>query len=305
MKTLDLCQQFYEEIGAPAIAAAFPEQEGRIAVGLVGRGSECFGYEDETSLDHDLFAGFCLWIPEEDEPDYGFRLSALYDHLPAEFGGLTVQRRSRMGDGKLGVKTIGAFYQDFTGSPGAPETWQQWMRLPSHSLAKAVNGRVFRDDLGEFSRIRQEIALGMPEDVRLKKIAAHAALMAQSGQYNYSRCLKHGEPGAAVLALNEFVNHAAQLGFLLCRRHAPYYKWTLRAMGELPGYAGVRDRLEQLLLGTCDRTDTIEAVSAFFISRLRQQRLTHGTWDYLEPHAYAVMEQIENPEIRALHIMEG
>ena len=32
--------------------------------------------------------------------------------------------------------------------------------------------------------------------------------------------------------------------------------------------------------------------------------LTDGSWDFLEPHAYAVMRRIQNPEIAALHIME-
>ena len=30
----------------------------------------------------------------------------------------------------------------------------------------------------------------------------------------------------------------------------------------------------------------------------------YGGWDFLEPHAYAVMRRIRNPEIAALHIME-
>ena len=33
--------------------------------------------------------------------------------------------------------------------------------------------------------------------------------------------------------------------------------------------------------------------------------LTDGGWDFLEPHAYEVMERIEDPEIQALHVMEG
>lgn len=50
--------------------------------------------------------------------------------------------------------------------------------------------------------------------------------------------------------------------------------------------------------------DTIERVSAAVIEELRAQGLTDGGWDFLEPHAYAVMRRIRNPEIAALHIME-
>ena len=305
MNMLEIDRAFYEQFGAPAIHAALPEYEDRIAAGLAGSGSECFGYDDGISRDHNVFAGFQLWLTDGDETDFGFRLSAVYDRLPKEFMGVPTERRSRMGDGRLGVQRIGDFYRQYTGLPGAPTHWRQWLELPSWALAQAVNGEVFTDPLGEFSRIRREIGSGMPEDVRRKKIAARAALMAQSGQYNYSRCLAHGEPGAAVLALDEFVRNAAELAFLLSRRFMPFYKWALRALRALPEYGETAERLTDLLTGNCDRAAVIEEVSAGFIRRLREQGLTDGNWDYLEPHAYEVMERIENPEIRALHVMEG
>lgn len=305
MNMLEIDRAFYEELAAPAIREAFPAYAERIAAGLVGSGSECFGYDDAASRDHDVFAGFQLWLTDEDEEAIGFRLSTLYDRLPREFRGIPTEHRSRMGDGKLGVRRIGDFYRQFTGLPGAPQHWRQWLELPSYALAQAVNGAVFADPLGEFSRIRREIAEGMPEDVRRKKIAARAALMAQSGQYNYRRCLAHGEPGAAMLALSEFVRNAAELAFLLSRRYMPFYKWALRAMRDLPGYAGLEAQLTALLTGNCDREAVIEDVASQFIRRLQEQELTDGTWDFLEPHAYEVMERIENPEIRALHVMEG
>ena len=43
------------------------------------------------------------------------------------------------------------------------------MTTPDSCLAAATNGEVFRDDLGEFSRIRQSL-LNMPQDVRLKSL---------------------------------------------------------------------------------------------------------------------------------------
>ena len=41
------------------------------------------------------------------------------------------------------------------------------------------------------------------------------------------------------------------------------------------------------------------------IAGMKDQRLTTGSWDYLEPHAYEVMKTIENPAIAGLHLMEG
>lgn len=43
------------------------------------------------------------------------------------------------------------------------------MTTPDSCLAAATNGEVFRDDFGEFSRIRRSF-LDMPQDVRLKSL---------------------------------------------------------------------------------------------------------------------------------------
>ena len=206
---------------------------------------------------------------------------------------------------------ISDFYRRFTGLPGAPETWQDWLYLPSYALAQAVSGEVFRDDLGEFSRIRQEIACGMPEDVRRKKLAARLALMAQSGQYNYARCLAHGEDGAAMLAVSEFIKNTAEAVFLLNRRHAPYYKWLLRGMRGLEKLGELADALEFLLTGDNDedgkvlKSQVIEDICAQIVSELHTQGLSCGNWDYLEKHAFDVQSHIGNASIRALHVMEG
>ena len=300
MRVLDICRRFYEELGREAIAAAFPERVERIAVGLVGAGSECFGYEDEQSRDHDMYAGFQLFLTAEDAAEFGFALSSLYDRLPREFMGLSTEHRSRMGDGKHGVKVIGAFYRPFTGTDGPPENWRQWLHTPSWALAQATNGAVFTDPLGEFSRIRGEILCGMPEDVRKKKIAARAAIMAQSGQYNFDRCVKRGECGAAMLAAAEFVRNAVELRFLLERRHMPDYKWCFRALREFD--APLEQQLTAILAGDAS---LIEAVAAAFIDLFRAEGLSDGTWDFLEPHAMEVQRRINNGEIRALHLMEG
>jgi len=302
MRVIDICRRFYEEQGRDAIAAAFPDYVNLIAVGLAGAGSECFGFEDEQSLDHDMYAGFQLFLTKEVMDDIGFELSTLYDRLPREFMGLKTEHRSRMGDGKHGVKVIGDFYRPFTGSDDAPQSWRQWLDTPSWALAQATNGEVFTDPLGEFSRIRGEILQGMPEDVRKKKIAAKAAIMAQSGQYNYPRCMKRGEKGAAMLAAGEYVRSAAELFFLLNRRHMPYYKWCFRAMRELPKGAELEKKLTAILSGEASH---IEETAAYFIAALRAEGLSEGCWDFLEPHAKEVQHRIESAEIRALHLMEG
>lgn len=306
MKGLEEARACYERYGRPMIHEQFPEYEGRIAVGLAGRGSECLGFDDELSRDHDFAPGFCLWLTEEDEARIGLSLRRAYRAL----GLGKAAQRNAMAEESRGVHSIERFYRRYTGSSGAPESWEQWLSLPSYALAEATSGEVWRDDLGRFTAIREALLHGMPEDVRLKHLSARLLEMAQSGQYNYGRCLAHGEAGAAMLALSDFVRAAAQSVYLLNRRHAPYYKWLLRGMEALPRLSDLRPALDFLLTAENDR-DTqsvkqgvVEDLCQAVARELRVQGLSNGDWDFLEPHAYAVRAKIVNPRLRAMHPME-
>ena len=285
MRGLDEARRFYAERGQAMIRSRFPDYEGRIAVGLAGRGSQCFGYDDALSRDHDFEQGFCLWLTDEDDLKIGVALARAYRSLGAE----GPRERSALGSSGVGVQRIGDFYRRYTGSPGAPESWQQWMSLPSWALAEAVNGEVWRK----------------------KKLAARVIGMAQSGQYNYARCLRHGEAGAAMLALGQFVRDAAETVFLLNRRHMPYYKWCFRALRELPTLSDMAEPLEFLLTGENGgegdalKIRLVEDICASVLRELAAQELCRGTGDYLEGPAFEIQGRIENPEIRAMHIMEG
>ena len=67
MKGIELSRGFYIEYGMPMLKKSFPELLDKIAVGLVGHGSECFGFDDDISKEHDFSAGLCIWLPEEYE----------------------------------------------------------------------------------------------------------------------------------------------------------------------------------------------------------------------------------------------
>ena len=51
--------------------------------------------------------------------------------------------------------------------------------------------------------------------------------------------------------------------------------------------------------------DTIEHICSLVAEKLRAQGLSDSTDDYLEPHAFSVMEHIEDEYIRSMHVMEG
>ena len=75
MKGLEAARRLYAEKGAAIIHEHFPEYEGRIAVGLAGSGSQCLGFDDEISRDHDFEPGFCLWLTDADDARIGIELA--------------------------------------------------------------------------------------------------------------------------------------------------------------------------------------------------------------------------------------
>ena len=72
MNGLELSRKFYLQYGKPMLEREFADHLGEIAVGIAGEGSECLGYDDDLSRDHDFEAGFCMWITKEAEREYGF-----------------------------------------------------------------------------------------------------------------------------------------------------------------------------------------------------------------------------------------
>ena len=301
MTGLELSMQLYRDKVRAAIAAEFPEHEGRIAVGLAGPGSECFGYDDAISRDHDFAPRLCLWLTEADAREIGERLRARYAAWTAEFDPVTATAEDRSGP-----IAIPDYYRRFTGCPGVPPDAFAWLRVPEHLLAAATNGKVFRDDLGEFSAIRNALLAGYPADVKRKRLAARLFTMGQAGQYNLPRCIRRGDAVAAQLALSEFLRAALEAICLLNGRYAPYYKWLYRAASELPLCAEAT-----ALLGTlhrcpdAEKTAQVERVCVAVADELRRQWLSAEEDDFLVRQAFAVQSGIADPALRTLDVSVG
>ena len=311
MQGLDISREFYLQHGKPMLEEQFGDVIDRIAVGLAGEGSECLGFDDDVSRDHDFDAGFCLWITEEDEREFGFRLERAYAKLPKEFMGLKRGKLSPVGGNRHGVITIESFYTRFLGAPDAPDSVERWLKTPSCSLASASNGEVFRDDLGVFSEVREKLMAGYPEDIRRKKLAAHTVFMAQSGQYNYPRCLARNEQGAAQLAVFEFVKHTISTIYLLNNRYEPFYKWAYRGLTKLSVLGNMGDALQYLTetdnsaVNSETKQAVIEDIASLVIAEFQAQGLTKAICGDLEKHAYSIRDGIRDGMLRNMHIMEG
>lgn len=330
MKGLELSRQYFEACGRPMLKALeekFPELSGQFAAGLVGHGSECLGFDDALSSDHDFGPAFCVWLPESLYQKYGQECQKYYDALPQSFAGCEARKVTRFGEGRVGVLCLEDFYYGLIGLDHVPQNNMEWMRVPEERLLLATNGAVFLDDRGQFLDIRKGLLQFYPEDVLLKKLAARTAAMAQSGQYNYSRLSSRGEWTGAFLALEDFIKNTCSAVHLLNRRYTPYYKWmhrSLRDMACLGEVYGLIDQLtasfdsrqawtdagpEDFLYGIINTKDSravlIETICQLVILQLEEQGLSEAHDMYLEAHAISMMGKIRDPKIASMQLLEA
>ena len=308
MNGLAIAEQYFQTCGVPMIEQGFSAYRDRIAAGLVGDGSECYGFDDAISRDHDWGPAFCLWLTKEDFDDIGHSLQQEYEKLPEEFAGIPARSESQWGTGRVGVFEIGAFYSQFIGREDLPGTDDQWRVLPETNLAVSTNGAVFCDPLGEFTRIRNGLLAFYPEDVRLKKIASRCMSAAQSGQYNYLRCIRRGEYVAAQYAETKFVSDVISIVFLLNKRYKPFYKWMHRSLAGLPLLGmQLHDMIHKLVTmheharGEAiywRRVDLIEEISRQIINEFRTQGLSDSESTFLLDHGPQIIRRIQSPKLR-------
>lgn len=310
MKGLETAKQYYETYGRQMIRGQFPECADQAAAGLVGYGSECLGFDDEISADHDYGPSFCIWLPRALYQQCGKQMQAAYDALPKEFMGCSARVEEEQGKGRVGVLCLEDFYLEILGMDRVPETETEWFSLSEAALSTATNGAVFEDPCGKFTRIREGLLSYFPRDVWLKKLAESLARAAQAGQYNYARAMKRGERIAAEIALTEFVKETMQIVYLLNKKYAPFYKWMHRGMKELAVCSEIGDMLALLYqipdpaaawegvgagdflyhLNTDDgRVLVIEAVCNVLVQTLNEMELSGRQDNFLQNHVAEIL----------------
>ncbi|MCR5684149.1 MAG: DUF4037 domain-containing protein [Lachnospiraceae bacterium] len=227
-------RRFYENQVAALIKERFTRYESRIAVGIAGEGSDCFGYDDFMSRDHDFGTGVCLWLTDDAMDEFGEELAAAYDELVATLPGANLT--SRLAE-RRGVMTVHDFYSGILGidcdTAHCTISDKDWQALDHSCLATAVNGEIFKDDEGELSRFRRLLLQYYPDHIWRIRIANELHRFSAAMQVNYARCMTRGDIVAARLCHMEGLKSAMELFFLMKREYPPYYKWTYRRLAEL------------------------------------------------------------------------
>ena len=89
----------------------------------------------------------------------------------------------------------------------------------------------------------------------------------------------------------------------------PYYKWSFRALRELPLLSALAKPMEYLISSgngkseSYKKTEIIEKICSDIIAEVKKQELSDFSGDSAEGHAYAVNNAITDSEIRNLHIL--
>ena len=157
MNGIELSKAYFETYGEPMLREQFPDLLPYLAAGLFGCGSECFGYDDEISKDHDFEPGFCLFLPGEDVVDRktAFQLERAYAKLPKEFEGYSRSLMQPVGGARRGVLRTSEFFSEKIGAPDGQLTLQQWLTVPEQALAENVKLEFWTVQLSALYRTRR------------------------------------------------------------------------------------------------------------------------------------------------------
>lgn len=307
MANLELCREYYA-LCRPLLYERIPEVMAQAAIGMAGNRPECFGLEDELNDG----PAFCIWLPLAILEQEREKIANCISGLPREYDGKPARLTSSPLSGPGGAIAIEYFYEEFTGLGHAPKNWREWLYLDEGRLAACVNGQVFEDNAGLFSKWRQRLLEYYPQDVWLKRLAVNCLLAAQSGQYILPRALKKGESGAAQIACGRFCERIFAIAFLLNRKYAPFYEWQGRLCRQLPVLGQETDSLVKALAEHPLRDSRDLGICAFieehcdrYAAHLNALGLSHERDNWLWAHGVAIEGRIKNGEIRRLKMPLG
>lgn len=275
ISNLERSRAFYEKYGKTMIHEKFADYEDRIAVGLVGEGSDCFGFDDEISTDHDYEIGFCMWLLQSDYEKIGEELQKEYEELIQTY--LQDDGVNLFLSNRRGAFAVNGFYNRILGTDTDYEKMMEQgivdkMSIPYESIAEyqlatATNGEVFTDRNGCFTVIREQLLKYYPDAVWRRKLAQSLHDFSQFGQSNYARMMAREDFVTAQICLGKTMEAAMDLVYLLRRTYAPYYKWKRKGLEVLAkkdaGDAfvkGILCTLDELAILSC-QTEAWEEVT--------------------------------------------
>ena len=254
IKGLQLDREYYEKIGKPMLMEKYSDHLSEMTIGMVGEGSDCFGFDDKYSMDHDWGPGFYIWLEKELYDEIGAKLQEDYNDLPSEYCGY--QRiNTEHGRRRVGVVNVDDFCIYYL-SEKAYNEWRDtgsispdnMLSIPEYRLAAFCNGEIFKKpeegDLSKLCELRSYIMEYYDKCTAVKLLCQKLAEFGQNAQYNYPRMKNRGDSTVAMQLLHTGLKRAVQAAYILNRKYAPHDKWLMRGteefsvLKELPGLVG-------------------------------------------------------------------
>lgn len=292
----------------------FSKYENRIAVGIVGEGSDCFGFDDEISKDHDYGLGFCMWLTDSDYEEIGRELQEEYEKLFFHLEESNTVHKEHLSE-RRGVYKIDEFYEMLLQIKPREnhqflKTIGEWLSVEEDRLALCVNGCVFRDDIGVFTSIREYISSYYPKRVWRVRLAEQIHHFSQNAQYNYSRMMARGDDITSQICVMQAVKAAMSIVYLLNRTYAPYYKWMKKGMEHLEKLTDIIPLLDEIsILGSqkeswnhieyknynvnkIDKKVVIfEKIAEKLVEELNQQKIISGKNNFLDIYCMEIANE--------------
>ena len=258
IKGLKLSRLFYVEAVCPLLEAEFSGLP--YAAAKVGSGSDVLGFDSEMSRDHDWGPSVSLFLKSEDFHLAEEIRTCLAERLPLNFQGYSTHFVENEGDNtfsrktrlmhpvhhRIDVLTVEAFCKKRLGVANAASlSVANWLAVPSQALLELTAGKVFHDDVGELTSLREGLAW-YPHDIWLymmascwQHVAENQPLMSRAGFMN-------DELGSSLIA-SDLVQAIMLLCFLQERRYAPYPKWLGSAFERLDIASDLSPKLTKTL----------------------------------------------------------
>ena len=294
IKGLELSKRYFYDIVLPEFEKSLKDILPLCAFGLVGEGSECYGYDDELSKDHDFGPSVCIWLRKDNYLKYKYRINKVLETLPKTYLGFRELKESEWGYNRRGLLNTEDFYFKFIGSANPPQTINDWQKIPETALATVTNGEVFLDNLGEFTKIREQLLNYYPEPIRQNKIATRLMNISQHGQYNYVRCLRRNDLVSANQSLYLFVDEVIHLVFLLNRRYKIFYKWANRALLDLKILGNEIHKLLEDMVFAQNKIPYVRKICKVLADELRNQKLTDCKSEFLGDLGVDIQKNIDD-----------
>ena len=237
VKGLDLDREYYENVGKPMLEEKYADYLSRMTIGMCGEGSDCFGFDDTYSGDHDWGPGFYIWLDRDLYKEIGERLRKDYEELPKEYRGYK-RINTEHGKRRIGVSDVDDFCSYYIGK-AAYDEWKstgnispdKMIVIPEYKLAAFCNGEIFKraDDTGcIITGLREYIRGYYDKSTSIKLLCQKLAEFGQNAQYNYPRMKKRGDNTVAMQLLHTGLRRAVQAAYILNKQYAPHDKWLMR-----------------------------------------------------------------------------